>query len=75
VEGRLASIYVDELARECRAVRSDLTLDLTNLRGIDATGVALLARLALQGVRLRNVSPYIRLRMQQPLSASQLAAV
>jgi hypothetical protein len=65
VEGRLVSAYTDELARECRSLPPGLILDLKNLRGVDARGATLLAKLLSQGAQLRGVSPYVRLRIEQ----------
>ena len=65
VEGRLSSTFVGELAKECEALHLAAALDLSNLCCVDAAGAAMLVKLASKGVEMREVSPYITMRMQQ----------
>jgi hypothetical protein len=59
--GHLVREGVAELERLCQAVPSPLTLDLTDLRWVDAAGIRLLNALADAGAQLRGASPYIAL--------------
>jgi len=61
VDGRLANDGVAELDGVCRTARRPLVLDLTHLTGGSDAGVALLRRLAGEGVHLLGASPYVAL--------------
>ena len=61
VDGRLRDDGVPELEGACRTARRPLVLDLTYLMGSGDAGVALLRRLAGEGVHLLGASPYIAL--------------
>ena len=65
VDGRLARDGATQLEEACRGTRPGaLALDLGNLLTVDDAGVALLRRLAGDGVKLENASPYVALLLQ-----------
>lgn len=63
IDGRLQSEDLPELERVCADDLQGLELDLSGLRGVDESAVALLRRLRTQGVRLTGVSAYVALRL------------
>jgi len=58
LEGRLVGEWVTELQRMLRQ-RPYLQLDLSQVRFVDAAGVALLRRLQSEGVVLSSPSPFV----------------
>src|SRR5262249_12816200 len=65
-DGQLVRDGVAELARLVQAAAPPLALDLTDLRQVDAAGIALLQALVEAGTRVRGVSPYIALLLERP---------
>jgi ABC-type transporter Mla MlaB component len=62
LEGRVVGPWVGELSQICEPVvnKGDkLALDLAELSYADESGVALLSRLKLQGVKLLNTNPFV----------------
>ena len=66
IAGQLVRDGVAELARLAQAAAPPLALDLTDLRQVDAAGIALLQALIEAGARVRGVSPYIALLLDRP---------
>ena len=65
VAGKLCSTDVPELERAVSAAGGSLVLDLTDLRGADVEGARALNGLRAGGVRLRGVSRYLELLLNQ----------
>ena len=61
VAGRLADEEVREFLRACRAIEGEFELDLTGLRSADSEGIEAIRELVRAGRKLRGVSPFIRL--------------
>ena len=59
--GRLAGESTADLDRIVGDAGGEIRLDLGELRGADAEGLALLRRLQAKGVQLERASPYINL--------------
>lgn len=59
VDGRLSRDEVGELEQAIGSEVAKVRLELANLRGADADGLAALARLRLAGVELRGLSPHL----------------
>ena len=64
VAGELRGRGVVELERLCRETLGPFTLDLTNLRSLEAVGVELIRQLAAQGVKMTGVNPYVGLLLR-----------
>ena len=64
IHGRLGGAVVRELERVCREASGSLILDMTYLMSADDEGVAMLRRLAIDGVPLTDMSPYLRLLLE-----------
>ena len=64
IHGRLGGAAVLELKRACREASGSLILDLTYLMSADDAGIAVLRRLAIDGVPLAGMSPYLRLLLE-----------
>jgi len=69
VDGRLAGAGVRELLRTCRLTKSEFVLDLTGLRSADSEGIEAIRELVRAGRKLRGVSPFIRLLLDDQPSA------
>lgn len=65
VDGWLAGDGVPELLRVVDASPVPVSLELRDLRGADATGVAALRALGDRGIELRGPSPYIHLMLTE----------
>lgn len=65
VDGWLADAGVDELKRVLAATSGRVHLQLSDLRGADAGGVALLRELAGTGTTLAGLSPYLQLLLSE----------
>ena len=59
VDGRLTRDEVGELEQVIGEAVENVRLELGNLRGADAAGLAALARLRLAGVELRGLAPHL----------------
>ncbi len=73
VEGRLTRESAHELRAACEAALAEhdaLELDVSGLRFVDATGVALLHDLGARGIRLAGCSGFIAELLRDPPSAS-----
>jgi hypothetical protein len=68
VAGELRGRGIVELERLCRETLGPFTLDLSNLRSLEAEGVELIRELAAQGVKMTGVSPYVGLLLKTPNS-------
>jgi hypothetical protein len=76
VAGRLASLGVCEFLKTCNSVEDELVLDLTGLRSADTEGISAIRELACKGAKLRGVSPFIRLLLEdQPQAVADLGGV
>jgi predicted enzyme involved in methoxymalonyl-ACP biosynthesis len=69
VSGRLAGNEVREFLRACRAIEREFELDLTGLRSADSEGIEAIRELVRAGRKLRGVSPFIRLLLDDQPSA------
>jgi len=69
VSGRLEGKEVREFLRACRAIEGDFELDLTGLRSADSEGIEAIRELVRAGRKLRGVSPFIRLLLDDQPSA------
>jgi ABC-type transporter Mla MlaB component len=65
VDGQLDVEGSTVLQRACEAVTGELTLNLVNVTGVDRNGIRTLLHLAEKGVELKNVPPYITLRLSR----------
>ena len=61
VAGRVDGSGVGELLRTCQSVEGGFVLDLAGLRSADPEGIEAIRKLVLGGAKLRGVSPFIRL--------------
>ena len=61
VAGRLEGLGVRELLRTCRSIAGEFVLDLTGLRSADPEGIEAIQKAVSGGAKLRGVSPFIRL--------------
>jgi hypothetical protein len=61
IAGRLGGSGVHELLRTCRSVEGGFVLDLAGLRSADPEGIEAIRKLVRGGAKLRGVSPFIRL--------------
>jgi len=59
--GSLAGPAVSELLRTCRSIGGEFVLDLTGLRSAGSDGVSAIRELVCGCAKLRGVSPFIRL--------------
>ena len=69
VAGRLEGEEVREFLRACRAIEGELEVDLTSLRSADSEGIEAIRELVRAGRKLRGVSPFIRLLLDDQPSA------
>jgi hypothetical protein len=65
VVGELRGRGIVELERLCRETIGPFTLDLSNLRALEAEGVQLIRELVAQGVELSGVTPYVDLLLRE----------
>jgi anti-anti-sigma regulatory factor len=76
VAGRLAGLGVCEFLKICNSVEDELVLDLTGVRSADSEGISAIRELACKGAKLRGVSPFIRLLLEdQPQAVADLGGV
>ena len=68
VAGELRGRGVVELERLCRETLGPFTLDLTNLRSLEAGGVDLIRELAIHGVEISGATPYVLLLLKEQIS-------
>jgi anti-anti-sigma regulatory factor len=68
VAGELRGQGVAELERLCRESTGHLSLDLSNLRAVEAKGVQLIRELSAKGVKLLGVTPYVDLLLKDKRS-------
>jgi hypothetical protein len=68
VAGDLRGRGIVELERVCRETVGPFTLDLANLRSLEAGGVELIRELAARGAKMTGVSPYVGLLLKAPNS-------
>lgn len=61
VAGRLEGPGVRELLRTCRSIAGEFVLDLAGLRSADPGGIEAIQKAVSGGAKLRGVSPFIRL--------------
>jgi hypothetical protein len=66
VDGWLANAGVVELQRILTSTSGPLLLQLRDLRGADAGGVALLREVARRGTPLEGLSPYLKILVSDP---------
>lgn len=66
VDGWLANAGVMELQRILTSTSGPLVLQLRDLRGADAGGVALLREIAGTGTPLEGLSPYLQILVSEP---------
>jgi len=64
--GSLTVSEAGELLKTCPSTKGQVVLDLTNLRSADAEGIKVIRELVAGGARLRGVSPFIRLLLDNP---------
>jgi len=69
VAGRLAGSATHEFLRACRATEREFELDLTGLQSADSEGIEAIRELVRAGRKLRGVSPFIRLLLDDQPSA------
>jgi len=65
VAGRLAGSGVHELLRTCHSTEGEFVLDVTGLRSADPEGIETIRNLVHEGRKLRGVSPFIRLLLDE----------
>ena len=65
IAGRLTGDEVGELEQVIGRDRSDVCLELENLRSADAAGLVALRRLRAEGVELRGVPPHLAWRIDE----------
>jgi hypothetical protein len=65
VDGRLTAEEVGELEAVLGDRLEAICLDLTELRSADEAGIALLRRLRLGGVRMRDLAPHLAWRIEE----------
>ena len=61
VAGRLEGPGVRELLRTCRSIAGEFVLDLAGLRSAYPEGIEAIQKAVSGGAKLRGVSPFIRL--------------
>ena len=66
LDGRLSADGVRELERVCRDLERPLTLDLSELRSADGSGLAAVRELVARGAELVAVPRYVALLLEQP---------
>jgi hypothetical protein len=72
VAGRLAGPGVHELMRTCRSAGGQCVLDLTGLRSADPDGIEAIRTLVRGVWKLRGVSPFIQLLLNdQPAAEAE----
>jgi len=71
--GRLAGSAVSELLRTCHSIGGEFVLDLTGLRSAGSDGVSAIRELVCSGAKLRGVSPFIRLLLDDSKGGSNVA--
>jgi hypothetical protein len=69
VSGRLVGSATHEFLRACPSTKSEFVLDLTGLRSADSEGIEAIRELVRAGRKLRGVSPFIRLLLDDQPSA------
>jgi hypothetical protein len=65
LDGRLSADGTRELERVCRDLERPLTLDLSELRSADGSGLAAIRELVARGAELVDVPKYIALLLGQ----------
>jgi len=72
VAGRLAGPGVRELMRTCHSAGGECVLDFTGLRSADPDGIEAIRKLVRGGRKLRGVSPFIQLLLDdQPAAEAE----
>jgi hypothetical protein len=61
VAGRLAGLDVREILTACHSIEGEFVLDVTSLRFADPDGIEAIRELVRMGAKLRGMSPFIRL--------------
>jgi anti-anti-sigma regulatory factor len=69
VAGRLEGSGVHELLRTRQSIEGGFVLDLTGLRSADPSGIEAIRKLVRRGAELREVSPFIRLLLDDQPAA------
>ena len=69
VAGRLVGSATHEFLRACRSTKSEFVLDLSGLLSADSEGIEAIRELVHEGRKLRGVSPFIRLLLDDQPSA------
>jgi len=69
VAGRLTGLGVREFLRACHSIEGEFVLDLTSLRLADPAGIEAVRKLVRGGAKLRGVSPFIRLLLDDQPTA------
>jgi hypothetical protein len=64
VDGSIDIEGAEELQRVCDTAAGPLTLDLANTNAASREGIAVILELVNRGAELRNVPPYIALRLE-----------
>ena len=67
--GRLTASEEGDLLGTCASGKGELVLDLTDLRAADTEGIRVIRELVTSGARLRGVSPFIRLLLDNSAPA------
>jgi hypothetical protein len=69
VAGRLEGSGIGELLRACKSIGGVFMLDLTGVRSADPEGIEAIRKLVRGGAKLRGVSPFIRLLLDDQPTA------
>jgi anti-anti-sigma regulatory factor len=69
VAGRLEGSATQEFLMACRSTKNEFVLDLSGLRSADSEGIEAIRELVRAGRKLRGVSPFIRLMLDDKPSA------
>ena len=69
VAGRLEGPGIGELLSTCQSVDGGFVLDLTGVRSAEPEGIEAIRKLVRGGAKLRGVSPFIRLLLDDQPTA------
>ena len=64
VDGQLRGEEVGQLREACRVEDVPIVLELADLQWVDGAGARFLRKLIAQGARVRGISPYVELLLQ-----------
>lgn len=64
-DGRLEGDALEEMRLACETATAPLTIDLADLLGADASGLALLRQLRQSGAHLVNIRPFLGLLIEE----------